>query len=1042
MSKASAAAGTACRRSRACLCISSRRRRGRGRGRDPTGLAWVRLGDSEISSALTFESHCITSRRQLRRTSPRNSRRHVESPTTEDWETGLREATSQALNREGVSDPNLRGHVFAAPLVGKQENVVPFGDIIVLGRGQLYSTLEGLKFVQDPYQNDCDECHNKINRCGTHQCETWKHPNEQLVALWTAKKIRHREGRGHKYETEYIVSPIRADSSGEYMTKDGRFDYTMPGHVFVLKKTPPPFLDNSVYNNDASEHFPTLSQGLLPPISNNRGPVLFNYNPNGNTHTQNYPQQPIKRPVSRPPSTNDPKEIMLYKELLDSLASKTTTSNGPHRFELNGIPTASQEPNFAQHGTTFVPLQTTLIQLPTGQLVPATTLTQQQSFPTSTSQFPRQKYPTQSTQFIPSAIDTTYSQPPETTRYNPQQQTKPVTIHYYTPAVSEMEKPYSKPTTSVTKQPPTTYATTERYSTTTTHTLPEYSDDFMSSLFPETTGAQQKTTKVVTPFYGNIDQDFETSLFPETTIEHKPSKKPSKKYNKTKPTTVQFIEKTTTEKISTPSSDKTTKENLEEFPENFPTEPMKPITQTPLKKPYPDSINEQLPPPDDNTDTTIPYVSTAPTQKTTQAEAESTANLSKETTPNFSKETTQAYSTDSEPTSHITKITKNKPSRTSATKYTVPYTTVERTTQALNTLKVTTDESTVEESTTPLSDYYLPPKFDRETTKVHSTTLEEEQSTTEMYIQQSTYKEPTTGTIYYTKQPIQTTYGQRIPTTTGEITEYADTNGGTTPTTTPMTTLTYVGTTKPVRYTKRPTKKPTKHTDDFLVDGNQKVNKGSNKFDISNDDIFGSTRYVTQPMKTTKPYVQSDISKDLFGSQRNAKLMQDPDLVKPTPKIIYADFFEASTTETPQFDYENFGTTFYQPNPTSGLYETTHELNPQTSQSYSTSISFKVNKRNKTRETRHEEILYEPTIRAQISELDLGSAYRVYKAQLPVESTTRHTTTPDVKTQLDSLALQVLNHAKGIDYINQQKQPKYKRRFIPKRKNPPIKKKR
>lgn len=109
------------------------------------------------------ESTAITNRVE-RRIAYRNSRRHIGGSVQTDWEAGLREATHQTLVREGVTDPHLRGRIYTAPLIGRQDNASPFGDIIVVARGQVYSTDEGYKFVQDPYQNDCDDCHNKPNR--------------------------------------------------------------------------------------------------------------------------------------------------------------------------------------------------------------------------------------------------------------------------------------------------------------------------------------------------------------------------------------------------------------------------------------------------------------------------------------------------------------------------------------------------------------------------------------------------------------------------------------------------------------------------------------------------------------------------------------------------------------------------------------------------------------------------------------------------------------------------------------------------------------
>lgn len=86
---------------------------------------------------------------------------------------GLRESVNQALLREGYHDPNLRERVLKAPIIGKQKAASQFGDVVILARGQLFALNAGnLIFIQDPYSNDCDECHN-IQRleCGAYNCK-------------------------------------------------------------------------------------------------------------------------------------------------------------------------------------------------------------------------------------------------------------------------------------------------------------------------------------------------------------------------------------------------------------------------------------------------------------------------------------------------------------------------------------------------------------------------------------------------------------------------------------------------------------------------------------------------------------------------------------------------------------------------------------------------------------------------------------------------------------------------------------------------------
>lgn len=184
---------------------------------------------------------------------------------------------------------------------GRQDSAIPFGDIIVLARGQLYSTYNGFKFVQDPYPNDCDDCHNGRIKCSPSQCKGWSPvTGEQLVALWTVKRIRHRDPvYGHRFELEYTLSPISAVVNSRYLLTDGEFDYNIPGHVFIIKTDPT--VDKSGFYTTA-------------------GTTWFNNN--------NYVNLDGKK--TQTTKAND-EEIEIYKELIKSLAMKTSTSLKPVR---------------------------------------------------------------------------------------------------------------------------------------------------------------------------------------------------------------------------------------------------------------------------------------------------------------------------------------------------------------------------------------------------------------------------------------------------------------------------------------------------------------------------------------------------------------------------------------------------------------------------------------------------------------------------------------------------------------------------------------
>lgn len=90
---------------------------------------------------------------------------------------------NQALLREGYHDPNLRDRVLKAPIIGKQNSASLFGDVVILARGQLYALNAGnFIFTQDPYSNDCEECHNvHRHKCGVYECKVSS--NDRLIIL-------------------------------------------------------------------------------------------------------------------------------------------------------------------------------------------------------------------------------------------------------------------------------------------------------------------------------------------------------------------------------------------------------------------------------------------------------------------------------------------------------------------------------------------------------------------------------------------------------------------------------------------------------------------------------------------------------------------------------------------------------------------------------------------------------------------------------------------------------------------------------------------
>ncbi|XP_063908827.1 mucin-3A-like [Zophobas morio] len=960
----------------------------------------------------------------------RNFRRHTGPPPFTDWELGLREAVHQALLREHYTDPTLREQLLQAPLLGRQNNASPFGDIAVLARGQLYITADGFKFVQDSDQEDCD-CHNP--RCVTSsQCQLWTSlgHHHKLLSLWTVKRIRHRDPHyGHVFEIEYTISPITSVISEELVRRHGYFNYNVPGHIFVVKSDPR--LNSAYYLNGngdkwyknqqpAEQHrdYKEHGSGHFKPG------ILIGVSPDGYKHVlHSFPG--FYSSYHNDQTTIDPKEYELYKKLIESLAAKT--SNVPHRFSVTSEKTT--KPGVLT--TTFVPvLQTTLVQVLDGQLVPLTESTFQ---PTTTLV----RFPTTS----PAQV-TKYSEPDQlyhttTTKVPTLEPPKPITvpmtttIHYYTPVEDT-----SKPSTATT--PKRVIATTSKIPKKPT-TLQEI-DNF--DIF--TTKPVRKTTRK------------------SSTVAQK-----------------------TTHAVTTEA------EQVELFPFNTSTEPMKPVTES-SKQTSPDSVSEQLPPPDNGTDTTIAYISStvtqAPTFKT-ETVAATTPKKTKIATTTKKLISTFAPSAREEITTVIEKIPYTEQRTTVILP--VPSTQEERTTplgrvteQPKTTTVIdkiytlTATPSTIERKTTSIpqtTTFVGVPSipgttiFDRGTTQIFTISEETIPSTIANPTTQTTtiYTKPTTLFEYNFDSITRTTTGNSgsttntLPSTTNHFPS-TETIKYTIPTTTthyyytfetdvPKSTVTTESTTlasttnnkstyqdeestiSTQGITSRTTKKQkisSTTTSDFLVDSeiNTHINAVlDTRKDFNEDDIFGEVptkATTTLPETTTKRAFQSDLDRALFGGRRSKQIKLSSKITRRPPtanttKIIYSNFYVPSiqTSLTRNGLIET----------TTG-FEGTTEFRPSTDQSYSTSISFEVNKRKSTKSTN----ALESTTKASLVRSNRKPKF--YKAQLPRNTEVGKITTERSKSQtkkvFDDAAQQLVNHAKTIDYLHKKtsRQPKYRRR--------------
>lgn len=78
--------------------------------------------------------------------------------------------------------------------------------------------------------------------------QDWSQSHQKrLVALWSVKRLRHRTYDNYHYEIQYTISPITPSIDEEYVTRNGGYDYTIPGHVFIIK-------NDDLYKNQQTEY--------------------------------------------------------------------------------------------------------------------------------------------------------------------------------------------------------------------------------------------------------------------------------------------------------------------------------------------------------------------------------------------------------------------------------------------------------------------------------------------------------------------------------------------------------------------------------------------------------------------------------------------------------------------------------------------------------------------------------------------------------------------------------------------------------------------
>ncbi|XP_044756315.1 mucin-5AC-like [Coccinella septempunctata] len=971
---------------------------------------------------------CIASKRDVE-DHVRISRTQAEEPALVDWEVGLREATHQALLRDGYGNPSLRGYLQSAPFSGKQ-TVKVFGDIAILARGQLYATPVGFSFVQDPYHNDCDECHNE-RKCRGDKCDHYvPYGAQQLIALWTVKRIRHRDiNFGYRYEVEYTISPVDKALKDGFITKNGKFDYGIPGHVFVIRSNPRyvnGYEHNEFYSSPDQvkwhrQYVPRPQHEIYPKIliTHREKPPLTNPHPS---------LQPSSFPDESNSHNNNLKEIQLYRKLINSLSAKTSTTG--HRFKIDAISTPpinrmtpSSSPTTYQ--ITGSPPRTTLVQLPTGQIVPVTEVTTSRTpdgqlqilTPVQVGAVQNGDVQTSRVHFVPSSPITVT----EVTKYHTEASI-PNQIPSTKIPIFIMKELIPPPTPSVRTEVVKDMGSTKLPKKTTIHFFAaedidksaqeekDVGDIFTitsrkyASRKESTKPSPQRTTKT----YDDEDED-DFNLFPAVKPTEAMRKATDIPFRETSPIDNQisrpYKETATTQSLS--SNPQLKKEQEPTFyrrtttPMSYLSTTETPITygtqKTTITLPMPGTFDQQ---------TTAYGIQTTPYQRNTESTASYTYNIQSTPEPNETIITVTPVPTI--PVGHSS-LDESTSYEYTQGRFTTPrlseYTTGTREIPTDNVLTRTTlvFPSTSRDTTFGVTDTASTQHTDYGGT-TNSQTYTESPSTTEIR-----FNQPSTNTIvtYFGPQTTEFHNFAYPPTETVPV-------PSTTSPTTEMTTPTFESS-KATRLatTKMKTTTPKSSENDFLVeeisdeDDSVQISRNKSKFeDYTDDDIFGPAK----PKQSGKKF--SNYKRQSSKIYKTSFTTEPTRTVAKTPRIIYSDFYEASTvpptTSLSQFYAESQNNYITHP------MNITTQRTPLTSQSYLTSISYKVNKKKPLIE---DEIEVLPTIRAKLSNLLNNEKLQIFRAELP-ENEENATKKSAEKDAFDNIALQLVNHARGLELLD------------------------
>lgn len=1025
----------------------------------------------------------ITTRLEYQGTSSRNFRSPTGSLPFLNWEIGLREAVYQAFIRERNLHPNLREFLYSAPILGKQDTATPFGDIAILARGQLYSAPGGFQFVQDPYQNDCEGCHNTPLTCDRIPCERWRpQAHERLLALWTVKRIRHRDSNyGFKYELEFKISPMEMGSKEPFITRFGKFDYNVPGHTFIVKSNPRPYLpyqESSVHHEKvyrSSDRWtpnyggPNYNAQYLPPPP----PIPFvneyyDKDPRrpGNFPSVLYDSPDIhnKKPY-RPFNNNhiiphDSKETeeQLFNDLITTLASKTTTKDpkAPTTESSSDFlfskPSTQNILNAETYQTSqLLPTPSTILQnsplLPTisAQTTPFLQESTKEEKPTNTIRFPTTEGSTindhTATAFSPITQFTQFSEPDplySSTRSTTVPST--TTSVFYRPSTTKVSRPTlddnfdlfgenKTPGTtkhdSITEDPgekvieivkPPQILTTDDYnifdvpSVKSTETTPQREDKFITIASSPSSIVFQQSSKIPT---STEELWYQVTTIPTTS-------------------TTKEMKSTTQKEIITTTNFNTEARNGNE--NGFSTDSTSEATTqtTPNLLPRTTTTSRRT-----TSSSLFTKVNTYPNRKTKVFSLSKTTTIP--TTPSTISTTPKWPRTTKKQTKATRKrITNTRRQITTSRKYT----TAKKKLTSTTTHKFLPTIPSIAIETTPTVEEVITVKEITVTNPTIASTISNSPTTiTENSDLHTTSTDKTTNPTTLAE------FNTNSPTTINFTTETQMMNLNSTETsfkdvqnvTEPLTTTT----------------KRTSSTQGFLLDEELPKNQNNKKDDSDFEtDIFGAPPNKPQiDSKTTQEpkIINSKEIDDIFNSKpekpfTNENLFEIPE-ESTTPKIIYSNFYTNPTEET-IFSYNS--------SEVKGLGNENNKVQnktePITSQSYITSVSFEVNKRNDTTtpiDFLQPEFEYDTTTNATVFDVTQNNSnYRVYKAEFPEENlfldynkTKSNESNNNNNKIFDALTLSVVNHAKTIDYLqsnhsNTGNSQKYKRKGLYKNRRP------